>query len=329
VDPDGNALYLFGGGRLRGTSLDLYNDLYKFSLEYFMWAIIGGSTSPNNNGNYGVKTIRSESNLPPAKAAAGYAFDQVSRKWYFHAGFRSGQGTMNDVWEFVDDYPQPEVLDENYYDANSDSVGATTTTEKEKRTRTFAPEESSAISKNDLSPEAVVGIAAGAAFIVVLGLLFLLKLIRRQSFKEAIMQQAATSVAVDSSTVTETESKPTSPSKGSSLLNLKSISVPSPIVQYSTESVLRAKNNAPVDTLIDGSFFDAVQQIGTQNGVPMYNGVYKTDGKANLKAIIKVYGSDSFSMQKGVENAFWKEIELLRELRDVQGITKVRNFQVD
>lgn len=92
-DSSGN-FWLFGGGFY-------FNDLWKFDGTNWTW--MGGSSSTNQSGSYGIKGVAAPSNIPGARCCGAYWTDSYGNFWLFGGLGYGGSGTsgcLNDLWKF-------------------------------------------------------------------------------------------------------------------------------------------------------------------------------------------------------------------------------------
>jgi hypothetical protein len=102
LDASGN-LWLFGGyGEASSGNSGYLNDLWEFNPSAATWEWISGSNTPNANGVYGTLGLASTSNVPGARVNSLSWTDGSGNLWLFggYGDFSSGQGDMNDLWEF-------------------------------------------------------------------------------------------------------------------------------------------------------------------------------------------------------------------------------------
>lgn len=102
VDASGN-FWLFGGAPAPGNTLNLLNDLWKFSNGEWTWA--GGSNGQRQSGIYGVQGTASASNVPGARVAAANWTDASGNFWLFDGDSEdsvSAVGYLNDLWKYSD-----------------------------------------------------------------------------------------------------------------------------------------------------------------------------------------------------------------------------------
>jgi hypothetical protein len=284
-----------------------------------MWAFVGGTDTFNNAGSYGTPGVASSANLPPSKLNAAFSFDDINRKLYVQGGFKTPTTVTNDIWVFTDNLPEQQLVE---YNSEEEITFLASNTLAVKTRTNFGNEEASYIvEKASLSIGAIIGISAGVAFIFVIGVLFLLVIIKRQSYKEAALAELGKNSTVESSVIDESSidagGGPKRPQKlGSSTLDLSIVKTPSPSVTYPADSVATAKSSLPDSLKLTGYDFDAVLQIGTQNGAVLYNGLSVASTLKSLsdKVTIKVFGRDITSLQPGVADAFWEEAALIYKL---------------
>lgn len=242
---------------------------------------------------------------------------------YFHGGFKADSAIMNDFWLFEDDVEDPELMQDEVEVTLSTTTQVATSIQQGTRTL-FAAEEP--VTEQSLPSGAIIGIAGGTSLLVVVLVLILLQYIRRQSLKEAIF--AAT--PQDTQGATADVSKPDQATMNSGNSDkFSAINVPNPLVKYSSVSVQKAKDNAPQTLKIDGQLIDVINQIGTQNGVPLFNGLLKKHDGSVDKVTVKAFGSSINKLQAGVEDSFWKEVEVLSALSSSKGIVQMLHFSIN
>ncbi len=91
--------YLFGG---QLPSSNLASDVWKFDTTINQWAWIGGSSSPNTAGIYGVQFVESAVNIPGSRATVA-AVSNGTYAYVFGGWGRSETGAvgyLNDFWRF-------------------------------------------------------------------------------------------------------------------------------------------------------------------------------------------------------------------------------------
>jgi hypothetical protein len=86
IDRNKNALYLYGGAKPIGNLNEILGDVWKFSLEYYLWAFIAGTIAPNYGGNFGRIGVKAATNSPPGLSAYCNAFNRETGTWYIHGG---------------------------------------------------------------------------------------------------------------------------------------------------------------------------------------------------------------------------------------------------
>ncbi|KAI3657742.1 hypothetical protein MP638_004346 [Amoeboaphelidium occidentale] len=321
INPETGALYLFGGSTIRGSVISLFNDLWKFSQTYNMWTLIGGSsTGINAPGQFGTKGVFADSSYPPSKQGAGYAFDPFRKGMVVFSGARAPSGLGNDLWLFIDDGPDGVLREE---DDNELTVTSSTrvSTSIPPRDRTRFSGEELETPTTSVPIGLVIGISAGVGLFLVVVTLIIMTYIRRNSMKEAVLAGANTApgdtVTDGTGTVLDDETQSGLKMKlGSSTLDLSVVKAPAPLIRYSPNSVAAAKESIPGTMQFTGYDYDAVLQIGTQNGAALYNGlsVASTLKALSDKVTIKVFGKNVSSLESGVEDSFWEEAALLLKL---------------
>ena len=106
IDANGN-LWLFGGLGLASTaSLDVLNDLWKFTVSTGQWTWMSGSNKNDNlsvAANYGAKGVAAASNVPGGRRNAASWTDASGNLWLF-GGYSwdstNNIGPLNDLWKF-------------------------------------------------------------------------------------------------------------------------------------------------------------------------------------------------------------------------------------
>jgi hypothetical protein len=100
VDASGS-FWLFGGATAPGNTLNLLNDLWKFSNGEWTW--VGGSNALRQSGTYGTQGTASASNGPGARVAAANWIDASGNFWLFGGDGEDSVGAvgaMNDLWKY-------------------------------------------------------------------------------------------------------------------------------------------------------------------------------------------------------------------------------------
>jgi Galactose oxidase, central domain len=104
TDTSGN-LWLFGGNELPLTptnSGDL-NDLWKYNIASGQWTWVSGSSTVNQNGNYGALNTAASTNVPGARDSAVSWIDSSGNLWLFGGEGNDSTGAigyLNDLWEY-------------------------------------------------------------------------------------------------------------------------------------------------------------------------------------------------------------------------------------
>jgi N-acetylneuraminic acid mutarotase len=96
-----NNIWLFGG--FGGSSLLLFNDVWKYDTQTNMWMWASGANTVNQSGNYGTKGVADIGNVPGSRYAAVSWLDSVGRVLIFGGqGFAANnqRGMLNDVWRY-------------------------------------------------------------------------------------------------------------------------------------------------------------------------------------------------------------------------------------
>jgi hypothetical protein len=98
-DNSGN-LWLFGG--LQNGGANIFNDLWRYEGTTNNWAWMGGSSTPNAQGNYGTQCTGSVSNVPGARFENRASWtDQNGTFWMLGGTLNtSGSQTENDLWHY-------------------------------------------------------------------------------------------------------------------------------------------------------------------------------------------------------------------------------------
>jgi hypothetical protein len=224
---------------------------------------------------------------------------------------------MNDWWAFSDTYPDPTTAED--YNEEYEKLKTTTSIESSTipRERTkFNEDQNAGIAQQSegLSQSAIIGVSGGAALIVIIGLLILMRIIRRQSVKDAIVLDAKTSVVQESSVLTTTEPEAQS-------VDYSKISVPSALIEYTPKQISELQVSIPNELRIEASDFKPIVQVSVQNGAPLYTGTMSKD-----KVLVKIFGSKPSTLNKGVEGCFWEEVKLLHKLQQYEYITRIVGY---
>jgi N-acetylneuraminic acid mutarotase len=103
VDGGGN-LWLWGGnGYDGGGTLDLLNDLWKYSPSTNQWTWMAGSNLVGGTGNYGTLAVPGRPNIPGARSLPTVWTDSKGTAWLF-GGYgldsNGAYGDQNDLWKF-------------------------------------------------------------------------------------------------------------------------------------------------------------------------------------------------------------------------------------
>ncbi len=102
IDADGN-LWLFGGtGYAASGNVGNLNDLWKYDIVHNQWTWMGGNTSINVTGVYGIQGIADSLNTPGARVGGVCWMDYNNDLWLFGgSGTSSGWSPkFNDLWKF-------------------------------------------------------------------------------------------------------------------------------------------------------------------------------------------------------------------------------------
>lgn len=114
TDGNGN-LWLFGGtvGELQGSGSGM-QDLWEFSPASNEWALMGGSTSNESDGNpgiYGTKGFPAATNIPGGRDEGVSWTDNSGNFWLFggygYSSSEAGGVYLNDLWEYTPSAPAP------------------------------------------------------------------------------------------------------------------------------------------------------------------------------------------------------------------------------
>jgi N-acetylneuraminic acid mutarotase len=100
IDASGN-FWLFGGATPPGNTLNLLNDLWKYSNGEWTW--VGGSNAQRQSGIYGTQGTASASNVPGARVAAANWTDASGNFWLFGGDSEDSVGAvgyLNDLWKY-------------------------------------------------------------------------------------------------------------------------------------------------------------------------------------------------------------------------------------
>lgn len=101
VDSQGS-MWLFGGGGFDSSNEQYLNDLWKYSSGEWTW--MGGSSSVNQKGVYGILGTPSPNNMPGGKYNAVAWTDASGNVWLFGgSGYDSNGalgGQLNDLWKY-------------------------------------------------------------------------------------------------------------------------------------------------------------------------------------------------------------------------------------
>lgn len=102
TDAAGN-LWLLGGYGVGHVGAPNFNDLWKYSPASGEWTWVGGSSTANASGNYGVLGTAAATNVPGAHGSSLSWTDASGSLWMFGGyGYDStgAQGWLNSVWEY-------------------------------------------------------------------------------------------------------------------------------------------------------------------------------------------------------------------------------------
>lgn len=289
------------------------------------WAWVHGTLAFDSVGSFGTLGVENERNVPPSKASNIIHWDSGTNLLYLLGGYLSASDVLNDLWRYSGEGVLLEDFVPNYSTTSVSEIGETTEIRQRDRTNFAEPEP---VKEAGVSAPLVIGVAGGSALVIMIIALIVMLYIRRNSYREAVLAQGKKSEAGDS-TVASSDGRDTQKTSrntlknGSSTLDLTIVKTPVPVVKYLFSAVQGAKEDVPESMLVNGEDFDAVVQIGTQNGCPIYNGIAVS---SQLKAVsdkltIKVFGGAHIdSLDKGIQDAFWVEASILLHLsksRDV------------
>jgi hypothetical protein len=99
-------LWLFGGN-VNATVAQVQpciNDLWTFTPGTGLWTWVGGSSTPNANGNYGSLGVAAAANAPGARFGANTWVDALGRFWLFGGEGFDATGNdqyLNDLWVYA------------------------------------------------------------------------------------------------------------------------------------------------------------------------------------------------------------------------------------
>jgi hypothetical protein len=98
-DNSGN-LWLFGG--LQNGGVNIFNDLWRYEIATNNWTWMGGSSTPNAQGNYGTQCQGSTANVPGARFEnRGVWTDANGTFWLFGGTLNTSGGLVqNDLWNY-------------------------------------------------------------------------------------------------------------------------------------------------------------------------------------------------------------------------------------
>ena len=106
IDASGN-VWLFGGkGYDANGNQGPLNDLWRFDTTSRRWAWVSGSSTNNQNGNYGEQYSASSQNTPGARYGQSVTVDASGNFWLFGGTSTPGSGIAspgyyNDLWKFT------------------------------------------------------------------------------------------------------------------------------------------------------------------------------------------------------------------------------------
>jgi N-acetylneuraminic acid mutarotase len=103
TDSSGN-LWLFGGAGFDSNGSNFFlNDVWEFNPSTYEWTWMGGSSTINQSGVYGILRTPSKGNIPGARSSAASWTDSSGHFWLFGGWGMDGNGVysaLNDLWEF-------------------------------------------------------------------------------------------------------------------------------------------------------------------------------------------------------------------------------------
>ncbi|MBV9962617.1 MAG: T9SS type A sorting domain-containing protein [Parafilimonas sp.] len=102
TDKKGN-FWIYGGDEgYNGTTIGIFNDLWKFSPKNNQWTWISGGKKINQSVIYGEKNVGSASNSPGSRREGASWVDKSGNLWLFGGwGYKKKkQGDFNDLWKF-------------------------------------------------------------------------------------------------------------------------------------------------------------------------------------------------------------------------------------
>ncbi|MBK8847576.1 MAG: hypothetical protein IPO27_13950 [Bacteroidetes bacterium] len=94
--------FWFLGGSVNYAGYNQWNDLWVYETNTDKWIWVGGSSSQNGSGSYGIKGISSPLNQPPSRGGSYNWFDATGNLFVF-GGDGPGFDFYSDVWKFVPD----------------------------------------------------------------------------------------------------------------------------------------------------------------------------------------------------------------------------------
>lgn len=294
------------------------------------WAWVHGTLAFDSAGSFGTQGVGSDRNLPPSKASNIIHWDSGTNLLYLLGGFSSASDVLNDLWKYSEEGVFLEDFIPNNLTTSVSEIVETTEIRQKDRTNFV---ENEPVTEAGVSAPLVIGVAGGSALVLLIIALIVMLYVRRNSYREAVLAQGKKSEAGDSTIATSDGRDTQNTSRknvanGSSTLDLSTIKTPVPLVKYPFSAVQEAKADVPESMLVNGGDFDAVVQIGTQNGCPIYNGIAVSSQVKALsdKLTIKVFGGSTIDgLDKGIQDAFWIEASILLNLSKFKDV-KIANL---
>jgi N-acetylneuraminic acid mutarotase len=102
VDATGD-LWLFGGNPSVTTTIESFNDLWKYTQSTGQWTWVSGANTTDASGVYGTQGVAAAANVPGARCYAASWFDSSGNLWLFGgSGYDAagGHGYLNDLWKY-------------------------------------------------------------------------------------------------------------------------------------------------------------------------------------------------------------------------------------
>lgn len=100
IDTSGN-VWLFGGGDAPGSSVEYFNDMWKYSASEWTW--VSGSNEPDQSGMYGTIGTASSNNIPGCRTHEVGWVDSSGNLWLFGGYAYDSTGIasyLNDLWKY-------------------------------------------------------------------------------------------------------------------------------------------------------------------------------------------------------------------------------------